>query len=468
MSETVLDKIVAHRRADLAKLLEKYPRKSIQAELHPSERDFYQALTEAKAESRPSFILECKRASPSKGLIREDFDIKEIVQAYAPFATVISVLTEERHFGGDFENIALAKAESSQPILCKDFIVEAYQIELARYFGADAVLLMLSILRDDEYRYLKGVAESLGMGVLTEVNDEEEVRRALRLQAKVVGINNRDLRDLSVDLKKTERLRQLMPKEQLVISESGIRQYRDIRRLFKSADGFLIGSHLMGSKNLPRALTNLLCGSHKVCGLTRPEDALKAYEAGAVYGGLIFILTSERGVTYKLAQEIVKGAPLKFVGVFQNDDIETIKFIVREVGLSAVQLHGEEPQAFITALRKVLPKEVKIIKAVNMVQPNRLPKMDYSGVDHYLLDGPRGGSGIPFDWSILSGQDLSNTFLAGGIAQHNIQEALNYAPLGVDLNSGVEDSPGRKSAAKLDEIFQTITQYFQNQIITKE
>lgn len=467
MSETVLDKIVAHRREDIKALMERFPRETILKDLAKSDRDFYGEIEQRRALKIPVFILECKRSSPSKGLIREDFNLPEIVKAYDPFATTISVLTENRHFGGDFENIAIAKAHSSQPILCKDFVVDAYQIELARHFGADAVLLMLSVLRDDEYRYLKGVAESLGMGVLTEVNDEEEVRRALRLQARVIGINNRDLRDLSVDLSKTERLRKLMPKEQLVISESGIRTHQDIRNIFPIADGFLIGSHLMGSENLSKALESLICGSHKVCGLTSREDALNAYNAGATYGGLIFILTSPRGVTYKMAKAISKDVPLQFIGVFQNDDIETIDFITREVGLSAVQLHGEEPQAFITQLRAVLPQEVKIIKAVNITEGSELPKMDYRDVDHYLLDGPRGGSGVAFDWSLLEGRDLSKVLLAGGINQHNIEHALSYEPLGVDLNSGVEEAPGKKSNSKLMEIFSTISNHNQNKYYYK-
>lgn len=392
MSGTVLDKIVELRREDVAKMASEKPLSHFQDSLVKSDRDFYAAITARKANQLPAYILECKRSSPSKGLIREDFDLKKIVTAYSPYATAISVLTESRHFGGDFENIAIAKALTSAPILCKDFVVDAYQIYLARYYGADAVLLMLSVLRDDEYRYLANIAHELGMGVLTEVNEEAEVARALKLRAKVIGVNNRDLRDLSIDLDKTARLRALMPADQIVISESGIRSYGDIRRISHFADGFLIGSHLMGSKDLDRALQQLLTGGHKVCGLTSVKDAQAAFDAGAVYGGLIFILSSPRGVTYHTAKEIVAAVPLDFIGVFQNDDIDSIVYIVNEVGLHAVQLHGHEPQAFIRELRQKLPTDVKIIKAVNIQNGAKsLPEMAYQDVDYYLLDGKKGG-----------------------------------------------------------------------------
>lgn len=462
MSDTVLGKIVKTRREAIAQLSQEMPLAQFEADLTPSDRDFYQAIEARRAEDLPVYILECKRSSPSKGLICETFDLPAIVQSYNAYATAISVLTEPQYFGGDFANLALAKAASDLPILCKDFIVDAYQIYLARHYGADAVLLMLSVLRDDEYRYLANIAHTLGMGVLTEVNDEEEVRRALKLRARVIGINNRDLRDLSIDLGKSERLRALMPAEQIVISESGIRHYHDIRKLSQSVDGFLIGSHLMGSSDLDRALHQLLVGGDKVCGLTSIEDAQAAYDAGAQYGGLIFILTSPRGVTYRQAKEITRAVPLEYIGVFQNDDIEAILFIAEEVGLSAIQLHGNEPQHYIDELRAKLPSHIKIIKAINIQKGEKqLPFLAYQGVDHYLLDGKKGGSGEPFDWTILEGADLSNLFLAGGLDHHNIVDALSFHPLGVDLNSGVEAQPGKKDVKKLQEIFQLIAQHKQ-------
>ncbi len=460
MNESILMKITQQRRTDIDAMKLEQPLTSFEKSLQKSERDFYQAIEEKRDAHSPAFILECKKASPSKGLIKADFNLPKIVESYAPFATAISVLTEKAHFGGDFKNLAIAKKNAACPILCKDFVVDAYQIYLARFYGADAILLMLSVLKDDEYRYLTNIAHELGMGVLTEVNDEEEVSRALRLQAKVIGINNRDLRDLSIDLTKTERLRALMPVDQLVISESGIRDNGTIRHLSSIVDGFLIGSHLMGSDNLDRALRELLIGGHKVCGLKTIADAQAAQKAGAMYGGLIFILSSPRGVTYKEAEQITQAVPLNYIGVFQNDDIDTIAFITEKVGLSAVQLHGQEPQEYITQLRHHLPHDVQIIKAINIDDSMQtLPNMDYDNVDYYLLDGKKGGSGEPFDWRLLQGKDLSRVILAGGLNIDNIIEALQLKPYAVDINSGVERVPGEKCPIKLEAMFNKIEQH---------
>src|SRR5699024_4628169 len=137
MSGTVLDKIVKLRREDIAVMAQAQPLSTFKDSLTKSDRDFYQAIEARKAKNLPSYILECKRSSPSKGLIREDFDLEKIVTAYSAYATAISVLTESRHFGGDFKNITIAKTLTSAPILCKDFIVDAYQIYLARFHGAN-------------------------------------------------------------------------------------------------------------------------------------------------------------------------------------------------------------------------------------------------------------------------------------------------------------------------------------------
>lgn len=145
------------------------------------------------SKQRPSYILECKKASPSKGLIRAAFDLTEIAEVYQHYATVISVLTDEKYFQGHFADIAQVRQRVTQPILCKDFILSEYQVYLARYAQADAILLMLSVLNDERYTQLATLAHQLGMGVLTETSNEAEFARALALKAKVIGVNNRNL-----------------------------------------------------------------------------------------------------------------------------------------------------------------------------------------------------------------------------------------------------------------------------------
>ncbi len=191
MQETVLNKIVRDKAQWVAARKQQQPLASFQNEIVPSERSFYHALQGA----RTAFILECKKASPSKGLIRENFDPVEIASVYKDFASAISVLTDEQYFQGSFDFLPLVSKTVSQPVLCKDFMIDPYQIYLARHYQADAILLMLSVLDDEQYRQLAAVAHSLNMGVLTEVISEEELQRAVQLEAKVIGINNRDLRD---------------------------------------------------------------------------------------------------------------------------------------------------------------------------------------------------------------------------------------------------------------------------------
>lgn len=199
MKATVLQKIVDDKVDYLVERKAKQPLDSFIGAVQPSQRSFYNALS-AK---RPVFILECKKASPSKGLIRKDFDPELIAKTYAPYASAISVLTDEKYFQGNMAYLTIVSNAVKQPVLCKDFIIDPYQIYLARHYQADAILLMLSVLNDEQYVALADVAHQLNMGVLTEVSNEEELERAIKLKSKVVGINNRDLRDLSIDLNRT-------------------------------------------------------------------------------------------------------------------------------------------------------------------------------------------------------------------------------------------------------------------------
>lgn len=188
----VLAKIVRDKYQWVAERKKTQPLETFQADLTPSDRSFYQALSGDKT----AFIMECKKASPSKGLIRADFDLDYIASVYNKHASAISVLTDEKYFQGQFEFLPRVRNQVSQPVLCKDFMVDSYQVYLARHYSADAILLMLSVLSDEEYQTLAEVAHSLNMGVLTEVSNEEELHRAVALGAKVIGINNRNLRDL--------------------------------------------------------------------------------------------------------------------------------------------------------------------------------------------------------------------------------------------------------------------------------
>ncbi len=455
MLSTVLGKIVADKKVWVEERKQSQPLSSFEAELTPSDRPFVAALSAGK----PAFILECKKASPSKGLIREHFDLDAIAAVYGRHASAISVLTDEKYFQGKFEFVTRVRDQVSQPVICKDFIIDPYQIKLARHHQADAILLMLSVLNDDEYRELAAVAKSLNMGVLTEVISEEEVARAIALDAKVIGINNRDLRDLSIDLDRTRVLSALIPDDRIVISESGIYHHGQVKALSAHADGFLVGSSLMAEDDLELAARRLILGDNKVCGLTRPQDAAAAHLAGAVFGGLIFVARSPRRVDIEQARIVMAAAPLHYVGVFQNQPLNEVASTARELGLSAVQLHGVEDDDYIQELKPLLPG-VAIWKAVPV--SDSLPTLPRNA-DRLLFDtqvgSQSGGTGQAFNWQLLANIDKASAMLAGGLSPANATAAATRGCIGLDFNSGVESAPGQKDAAKLNAAFASLRHY---------
>ena len=451
----VLDKIVADKKIELIERKSKRPLESFKHQAIPTNRDFYNAL----AAPVTQFILECKKASPSKGLIREPFDLAEITRVYKNYASCISVLTDEKYFQGSFDYLEFVRSQVEQPLICKDFFIDEYQIYLARIYGGDAILLMLSVLDDTQYQSLEKVAKSLNMAILTEVSNEAEVHRALALNAQIIGINNRDLRDLSTNLATTEALRKLIPDNKVVISESGIYTHQDVKRLAPLCNGFLIGSSLMAERDLERACRCVILGENKVCGLTRSQDAIAAYESGAVYGGLIFAPKSPRFVDLDCAKQVMQSAPLAYVGVFVNATIADVVNHAQSLKLAAVQLHGQEDAVYINELRPLLPSNCQIWKAQAVKDSLPAP---VNGVDRHLYDThsdtQAGGTGKTFDWAILK-ETKQPFMLAGGLNPENIQGALYQGAHGLDLNSGVEQSAGKKCPNKLNDAFISIRKY---------
>ncbi len=461
LQDTILGKIVADKAQWVKERKQQQPLIGFKDKITESDRSFYHALQQDKS----VFILECKKASPSKGLIREEFDLDLIAGTYKNYASAISVLTDEKYFQGDFEYINKVREQVTQPVLCKDFIIDPYQIYLARYYQADAVLLMLSVLDDDAYQAYRDTAHSLNMGVLTEVSNEHELVRAIALGAQVIGINNRDLRDLSIDLNRTMELAAKIPADRVVISESGIYNHAQVKALSKYANGFLVGSSLMSQHNIDRACRRLILGDNKVCGLTHARSAADVYRAGAVYGGLIFVEKSPRYVDMEQARLVMAGAPLLYVGVFQNENPEIISYTVKQLGFHVVQLHGDETPEYIDKLRTLLPESCAIWKAYGISAT--LPDLSAFKVDKHLLDSrigkQSGGTGQTFDWSLLDdcNIDKNTIMLAGGLTPENAQQAALIGCAGLDFNSGVESAPGKKDKVKVDAAFAAITHYLQ-------
>jgi len=225
-------------------------------------RPFTAALCEAVAERRVGLIAEIKRASPSGGLIREPFDPAGIARAYEEAgATCLSVLTDENWFQGTAEHLRLAREATNLPVLRKDFMIDPWQVFEARAMGADAVLIIMAALTDDEASTIEDVARGLDMGVLVEVHDEEEMERALGLETRLIGINNRDLRTLRTDIAVTERLAPMIPADRIPVAESGLRTAEDVRRMAAAgALCLLVGEHLLRQPD-PGAAAAALVGA---------------------------------------------------------------------------------------------------------------------------------------------------------------------------------------------------------------
>ena len=264
----ILEKIVWEKDREVAIARERMPLEQLKAKVAalPPARDFLAALRGAA--SRPAVIAEVKKASPSKGVIREDFDPVAIANAYAAGgASCLSVLTDKSFFQGGFEVLVDVRDAVDLPLLCKDFILTPYQLYQARAAGADAALLIAAILTDQDLAYLNKVAKALGMTVLVEVHDAEELERVLNLGGfPLIGINNRDLTSFETDLATTERLMEqyasrLVEQGALVVSESGLFLRSDLDRVQTAGAGaVLVGEALMRQADVEAGLRSLIGG----------------------------------------------------------------------------------------------------------------------------------------------------------------------------------------------------------------
>lgn len=243
----VLDQIMAWKRQEVPKQMDIVPMSQVQAfaRLSPKALDFGAALT---AQRGASLIAEVKRASPSKGLIAKEWDPELIGETYARNgAAAISCLTDSKYFQGQLEYLTsikerLREVKKDIPVLRKEFIYHDYQVYEARMAGADAILLIVSCLSDNELKRLHQLSQSLGMGVLVEVHDEGEVERALKIDAQIIGVNNRNLKTFEVDINTTARMRALLPPGKIVVGESGIRTVEDVQAMSAmGCDAILVG-----------------------------------------------------------------------------------------------------------------------------------------------------------------------------------------------------------------------------------
>ena len=449
MAEGILGRIAAAKQDELRRRFDGVSLDSLRARARPTNR----RLADTLAQDGARFILEIKKASPSAGMIRAGADPAALARGYAGVADALSVLCDTAHFGGSLDDLAAARRQFDGPILAKDFFIDVRQVAEARIAGADAVLVMLSLLDDASARAMMIEARRLGMDALVEVHDEAEMRRALALGAPLIGINNRDLRDLTIDLSTTERLAKLAP-DRVLVSESGISSLNDVDRLGPLVDGFLIGSSLMRSAEPAQAARELIFGRTKLCGLNCGADLGAARPAA--YAGFVFVPGSPRHVTADEAAPlagIAQRSGMHPVGIFRDAPLRTVGDIATLLNLRAVQLHGHESVEYVRALRRELPASCEIWTALSV---GREPLASRGG-DRLVFDNESGGSGRSFDWALVQTHpELPSAILAGGIGAHNARSARRLGAYAIDVGSSLDVKPGRKSLDKIAALFEAL------------
>jgi indole-3-glycerol phosphate synthase/phosphoribosylanthranilate isomerase len=444
VAEGVLGEIARSRRADLADRFDGVSLDALRSRAVPTRR----SLADELAQPGSRFILEIKKASPSRGAIRAGGDVAAIARGYAGVADAVSVLVEGPHFGGSLNDLRLARREFGGPVLAKDFFLDPRQVVEARIAGADAVLVMLSLVDDATARELIAEAKRFGMDALVEVHDEAQMRRANALGATIIGINNRDLGDLSIDLGTTERLARLAGGA-LLVSESGISSRADVDRLSGQVDAFLVGSSLMAAFDPGDAARNLVFGRVKLCGVRRSEDIHPA----ATHVGLVFVPESPRTVSLGEAFRLTGTGPRR-VGIFRNAPIAEVAQTATLLGLAAVQLHGREDSDYVRSLARRLPADCEIWKALAVEEAQG---ESFDAADRLLFDSGPGGTGRAFDWSLVRNHPrLATALLAGGIGPANARQAGAVGAYAIDVGSAVDARRGVKSLQKIRALFDAL------------
>lgn len=464
----ILDKIIEATKIRVAQEKQVESPESVKASALALPADTGFPFEAALRQQDFNFICEVKKASPSKGIIAEHFPYLEIAKEYeVAGAAAISVLTEPDFFKGDKKYLQEIASTVKIPVLRKDFIIDEYQIYQAKVWGASAILLICACLDVPTLTKFRELADSLGLSSLVEAHDEHEVQMAIDCGARIIGVNNRNLKDFTVDVQNSVRLRNLVQDDVIFVSESGLETPEDIQVLRDNNIGVaLMGETFMRSSNKVEKLAYLYGPTYytpkiKMCGISKVETIPAVVEAQPDYMGLVFA-SSKRQVTVAQAKILVSELHkqyanrynrdviqwsndvvqefIKTVGVFVNETLENLVTIATEVNLDAVQLHGDEDEAFIKALKE--KTDVEVWKAVQIRSSTDAEAWIDSSADMLLFDAyhkdERGGTGEVFDWSCLD--EFERPFmLAGGIDSTNVAHAIRTVrPYGIDISSGIE------------------------------
>ena len=453
----ILDKIVEATKVRVAQEKEVDTPEAVKAAALALPSDTGFPFEAALRQQDFNFICEVKKASPSKGIIAEHCPYLDIAKEYeVAGAAAISVLTEPDFFKGDKKYLQEIASTVKIPVLRKDFIIDEYQIYQAKVWGASAILLICACLDVPTLTKFRELADSLGLSSLVEAHDEHEVHMAIDCGARIIGVNNRNLKDFTVDVQNSVRLRNLVQDDVIFVSESGLETPEDIQVLRDNNIGVaLMGETFMRSPNKVEKLAYLYGPTYytpkvKMCGISKVETIPAIVDAKPDYMGLVFA-PSKRQVTVEQAKILVEelhkqyavrynSETIKTVGVFVNETVENLLKIAEEVKLDVIQLHGDEDESFIQILKE--QSNVEVWKAVQVRSAADAEKWIDSSADMLLFDAyhkdERGGTGEVFDWSSLD--EFERPFmLAGGIDSTNVARAIRTVrPYGIDISSGIE------------------------------
>lgn len=430
----ILDEIVERKKLEVKDLYSMYSIEQMKKDARPSEKSFYDSIRNKRDKGEHFFITEFKRKSPSEGEINYTANPTEQIDHYISMGSnAISVLTDHHYFGGTYDDLGYISDHVKDKDICvlqKDFIIDPIQIYLARLYGANLILLITRILTREAIIKFKEIAESLNMGVLLEIHDEKEYDKVKGIDIQVIGINNRDLDTFITRLNHFNHTSEILPKDTVLVTESGINLGTDIRVCSNKANAYLIGTALMKG-NFKQHLTNYLHQPIlKCCGIRSAEN-LKGVESDFI--GINFSPISKRKVDVKA--EWLKELPMNSVGVFKDQSEEEILSIQKELGLKYIQVYLKDiSEDFLKQVKCKVILAHTIATEEDLKQVKALAPL----TDLLILDGPFPGSGKSINIEIP--EDFNFPFLmAGGINIETAEKALSHPMcIGVDLASGIE------------------------------
>jgi len=469
-----LSQIISVKRQRVEAAKARVPIERLRELVRPAQHRLIAALNDR---SRPNIIAEFKRRSPSKGPIKSPADPVATAQTYeSAGAAAISVLTEEDYFDGSLDDLRSVRGASRLPVLRKDFIFDEYQVYESAAAGADALLLIVAALDDQTLnRLLKLTENELGMDALVEVHNQSELDRAVACGARLIGVNNRDLRTFEVSVATSHLLARAAPENTILVSESGLMP-ADVRELRSVGySGFLVGETFMRAADPAKAIRDFVGEPKplaprsvfvKICGITNVEDARAAVAAGADMLGFNFYRPSPRFIEPDTARKIIAAiraetrselARVTILGVFVNESAGTVNRIAERSGLDGIQLHGDETMEYCRELKEHAPQRfaLKVVRANGAID---FSELSLYAADAFMLDAYdpklRGGTGQTADWTLAreAARQLPRLFLAGGLSPGNVSEAIaTVQPYAVDACSALELSPGKKDHARVRE-----------------